>query len=211
MALDWLKCWSLKKNTNYFLSPVACKQKKTDVMFLVDSSGSIGFENFKKMQNFMKEVVNQSDIGLNQVHIGIVQFSTTQKEEFQLNKYSTKSDIIEAIGRMTALEKNTYTGEALAFVADYFTPAKGARPSVNNILILITDGEAQDEVKTPAEALREKGIIIYSVGVFNANKTQLEEISGRPENVFYVENFDILNQIKDNIIFGICSPDDPEG
>nr|XP_020662523.1 collagen alpha-6(VI) chain-like [Pogona vitticeps] len=191
-------------------SKEACKEKKADVMFLVDSSSSIGAENFKKMQKFMKEVVNQSDIGLDRVHVGIVQFSSTQKEEFQLNNYSTRSDIIAAIGRMSALNQSILTGEALQFVANYFTPAKGARPSVNKILILITDGKAQDEVKTPAKALREKGIIIYSVGVFNANKTQLEEISEKPENVFYVENFDILNQIEDKIIFGICTPYKPD-
>ena len=55
-------------------------------------------------------------------------------------------------------------------------------------------------------ALREEGIIIYSVGVFGSNVTQLEEISGRPEMVFYVENFDILKHIEDDLVFGICSP-----
>ncbi|XP_066485258.1 collagen alpha-6(VI) chain-like [Tiliqua scincoides] len=187
-------------------SEEACKEMKADIMFLVDSSTSIQPEDFQKMKIFMKELVNKSDIGLDQVRVGVVQFSDKNKEEFRLDKHSKQHDIIEAIGSISPITGNTHTGGALQFVSDYFTPAKGARPHVKKILILITDGEAQDEVKTPAEALRNAGIIIYAVGVFNASKQQLEEISGKPEMVFYVENFDILKQIENDIIFGVCSP-----
>ncbi|KAF7247726.1 Collagen alpha-6(VI) chain [Varanus komodoensis] len=182
-----------------------CEGVKADIMFLVDSSHSIGPENFEKMKHFMKELVKKSDIGPDRVQIGVVQFSDIPKEEFPLHQHSTKTDIINAIGRMALMDKNTLTGAALKVISNYFEPTKGARPSVNKILILITDGEAQDEVATPATALREKGIIIYAVGVFNAHKPQLEEISGRPDKVFYVENFDILKWLEKDIIFDICT------
>ncbi|XP_062980615.1 collagen alpha-6(VI) chain-like [Elgaria multicarinata webbii] len=184
----------------------ACKEMKADIMFLVDSSGSIGPDNFEKMKDFMKMLVNKTDVGPDRVQIGVAQFSDINKGEFPLNKYYAKTDINAAIERMSLIGETTLTGGALKFVSDYFEPAKGARPSVNKILILITDGEAQDEVRAPAAALRKIGIIIYSVGIFNANKTQLEEISGKYEQVFYVENFDILKQIEGNIIFDICDP-----
>uniref|UniRef100_A0A8C0LUU0 VWFA domain-containing protein n=1 Tax=Canis lupus dingo TaxID=286419 RepID=A0A8C0LUU0_CANLU len=159
----------------------ACKEMKADIMFLVDSSG-------------------------NRVQIGVVQFSDINKEEFQLNRYMSQNEISNAIDRMAHIGETTLTGSALTFVSQYFSPAKGARPNVRRFLILITDGEAQDIVKDPAVALRQEGIIIYSVGVFGSNVTQLEEISGRPEMVFYVENFDILQHIEDDLVFGICSP-----
>ncbi|XP_030406943.1 collagen alpha-6(VI) chain-like isoform X1 [Gopherus evgoodei] len=184
----------------------ACKEMTADIMFLVDSSGSIGPENFSKMKNFMRELVNKSDISRDRVQVGVVQFSDIKKEEFQLNQYSSKSDIFSAIDKMSLIGETTLTGGALTFVADYFRPPKGARPAVRKILILITDGEARDAVESPAKALRDQGVVIYSVGVFNANKTQLEEISGKHELVFYIENFDILKHIEDEIIFGICTP-----
>uniref|UniRef100_A0A8C3XMA4 VWFA domain-containing protein n=1 Tax=Chelydra serpentina TaxID=8475 RepID=A0A8C3XMA4_CHESE len=162
----------------------------------MDSSGSIGQENFLKMKTFMRELVNKSDISADRVQVGVVQFSGTTNEEFQLDRYSSKSDIFSAIDRMSLIGENTLTGGALTFVADYFKPPKGARPAVKKFLILITDGEAQDEVKVPAKALRDQGVVIYSVGVFNANKPQLQEISGKPELVFYVEEFDILKHDK---------------
>uniref|UniRef100_A0A8C8ZP62 Collagen type VI alpha 6 chain n=1 Tax=Prolemur simus TaxID=1328070 RepID=A0A8C8ZP62_PROSS len=184
----------------------ACKEMKADIMFLVDSSGSIGLENFSKMKTFMKNLVSKSQIGADRVQIGVVQFSDINKEEFQLNKFTSQSDISNAIDRMAHIGETTLTGSALTFVSQYFSPSKGARPNVRKFLILITDGEAQDIVKDPAVALRQEGIIIYSVGVFRSNVTQLEEISGRPEMVFYVENFDILQHIEDDLVFGICSP-----
>lgn len=179
-------------------------------MFLVDSSGSIGDENFLKMKNFMRELVNRTDVGADRVQIGVVQFSHEPKEEFKLNTYITKSDIFSAIDRISPLQYTTLTGEALKFMPKYFQTSSGSRHAVKKVLILITDGESQDDVKGPATVLRDKGIIIYSVGVFNANKTQLEEISGKRDMVFYVENFDILSHIISNLIFDICSrtPDD---
>ncbi|EPQ06122.1 Collagen alpha-6(VI) chain [Myotis brandtii] len=184
----------------------ACKEMKADIMFLVDSSGSIGLDNFIKMKTFMKSLVSKSQIGADRVQVGVVQFSDINKEEFQLNRYISQSEISDAIDRMPHIGQTTMTGSALTFVSQYFSPTKGARANVRKFLILITDGEAHDIVKDPAVALRQEGIIIYSVGVFGSNVTQLEEISGRPDMVFYVENFDILQHIEDDLVFGICSP-----
>ncbi|KAK9396451.1 hypothetical protein NXF25_019812 [Crotalus adamanteus] len=185
-----------------------CKEKKTDIVFLVDSSRSSGTENFEKMKNFMRLLVDKSDVSPETVHVGVVQFSDKCKEEFQLNQHLTKLDINNAIGRMSLMGQSTLTGGALQFVSNYFKPVKGARLYVKKVLILITNGEAQDEVKNHAEALREENIIIYSVGLFQANKTQLMEISGKPEKVFYVEDFEVLKYFKNEIVFEICSSSD---
>ncbi|KAM6161014.1 LOW QUALITY PROTEIN: collagen alpha-5(VI) chain [Erethizon dorsatum] len=182
-----------------------CEDMKADIMFLVDSSGSIGLANFEKMKTFMKDLLTKIEIGANQTQIGVVQFSNYNKEEFQLNKYFTTKEISEAIDRMSPIDSTTLTGSALTFVSQYFTHPKGARPQVRKFLILITDGEAQDDVRVPAIALRDSGVIIFSVGVFGANRTQLEEISGDGSLVFHVENFDHLKAIENKLIFRVCA------
>ncbi|KAM3929211.1 collagen alpha-6(VI) chain [Leptodactylus fuscus] len=187
-------------------SPKACDNVEADVMFLVDSSASIGTGSFNKMKDFMKNLVNKTEVGPNKIQFGIVQFSSDSKEVLQLNKNGTKNSIWEAIGKMGYLKKGTYTGEALKYVAPYFTAEKGARPKVNKFLILITDGKSQDNVKNQSESLRNSGVKIISVGIFNANKTQLEEISGSKQRVHYLESFEALKNIEDELIFGICNP-----
>lgn len=187
-------------------STKACQNVEGDIMFLVDSSGSIGLENFIKMKEFMKNLVNKTEVGPDNVQFGIVQFSDVNMEVLPLNKDGTKAIIWDAIDKMEYLNQTTYTGKALDFVSQYFTEKKGARPKVNKFLILITDGVAHDDVKLPSESLRNSGVNIISVGIFDANKTQLLEISGKTERVHYLESFDTLKTIEDELIFGICSP-----
>ncbi|XP_062970951.1 collagen alpha-5(VI) chain isoform X1 [Cynocephalus volans] len=182
-----------------------CEDMKTDIMFLVDGSSSIGHENFGKMKTFMKNLLSKVQIGADKTQIGVVQFSDHNKEEFQLNKYHTQKEISNAIDRMSLITGNTLTGSALTFVDQYFTHPKGARLEVRKFLILITDGEAQDDVRDPARALRDEGVIIFSVGVYGANRTQLEEISGDGSLVSHVENFDDLKAIENKLAFHVCA------
>ena len=178
---------------------------KADIMFLVDSSGSIGHDNFGKMKTFMKNLLAKIQIGPDSTQIGVVQFSDINQEEFQLNKYFTQNETSDAIDRMSLINRGTLTGSALTFVGQYFTPTKGARTKVKKFLILITDGEAQDPVRDPAKALRDKGVVIFSVGVYGANRTQLEEISGDSSLVFQVENFDDLKTVESKLVFRVCA------
>lgn len=178
---------------------------KSDIMFLVDSSGSIGDANFETMKTFMKSLVGKIQIGANKTQVGVVQFSDYNKEEFQLNTFFTHEEIYAAIDRMSPINRNTLTGSALTFVNEYFDLSKGGRPQVRKFLILLTDGQAQDEVGGPAVALRNKSVTIFSVGVYGANRAQLEEISGDGSLVFHVENFDHLKAIESKLIFRVCA------
>ena len=105
---------------------------KADIMFLVDSSGSIGLENFIKMKTFMKNLVSKSQIRADRVQIGVVQFSDVNKEEFQLNRYTSQEEISDAIDRMAHIGETTLMGSALTFVSQYFSPAKGVASVVSD-------------------------------------------------------------------------------
>ncbi|XP_006883460.1 PREDICTED: collagen alpha-5(VI) chain [Elephantulus edwardii] len=182
-----------------------CEDMKADIMFLVDSSGSIGPSNYVKMKTFINDLLAKIQIGPDKSQIGVVQFSDNSKEEFPLNRYFTHEDISDAVERMALINQNTLTGSALTFIEQYFKEPRGARPGVTKFLILITDGEAQDSVREPARKLRDQGVIIFSVGVFGANRTQLEEISGDGSLVFHVEKFDDLKAMEEKLIFRVCS------
>lgn len=54
-------------------------------------------------------------------------------------------------------------------------------------------------------ALRNKSVTIFSVGVYGANRAELEEISGDGSLVFHVENFDHLKAIESKLIFRVCA------
>ncbi|XP_073425388.1 collagen alpha-6(VI) chain-like [Dendrobates tinctorius] len=194
---------------NEICSNEVCQKVQADVMFLVDSSGSIGPDNFIKMKDFMKGLVNKTEVGPDAVQFGIVQFSDVNVEVLQLSKSGTKTIIWEAIEKMAYMKQGTYTGKALEFVSQYFTENKGARPKVKKLLILITDGKAQDDVELPSESLRNSGVNIISVGIFKSNKTQLEVISRPTGQVHYVESFETLKFKEEELLVDICKEDCP--
>uniref|UniRef100_UPI003AACB419 collagen alpha-6(VI) chain-like n=1 Tax=Centroberyx gerrardi TaxID=166262 RepID=UPI003AACB419 len=160
------------------------------------------------MKDFMKSVITKSVIGQNQVHIGVMQYSTIQRLEFPLNRYYDKGEMTKAIDDMQQLGGGTLTGGAISDVSQYFNVFRGGRPDLRQRLILITDGESQDEVKGPAEALRAKGVMIYAIGVVNANTTQLLEISGSQDRMYAERDFDALKDLESEVAMELC---DTEG
>lgn len=180
---------------------------KGDVLFLIDSSGSINNPDFQKMKVFLQSIINKSDIGLDKVHVGIIQFSTSQQVIFPLNKHNDKEGMLQDLQTMQQIGGGTHTGEALSYTSQFFDPLKGGRTNVKQFLIVVTDGEAQDEVKSPAKKLQDKGVIIYAIGVDNANNTQLLEISGAQERVYSERDFDALKALDGQLALAICDPE----
>ncbi|XP_051812864.1 collagen alpha-6(VI) chain-like isoform X1 [Acanthochromis polyacanthus] len=187
----------------------ACEQKdEADIYFLIDDSSSISDPDFYDMKKFIIEFLQIFRIGPHHVRMGVAKYSTSPSLEFDLTKYSDAKKMEKAVAAIPHIGGDTYTGKALSFMVNYFKEAVTSRNSkVPEYLIVITDGESTDEVKAPAEKLREQGITIYAVGVKNATQTQLEEIAGDPKRTFHVSNFDALKSIKNGIITDICSPE----
>ncbi|XP_072365905.1 collagen alpha-6(VI) chain-like [Scyliorhinus torazame] len=190
-------------------SKEACsKLDLADIIFLIDGSGSINAKDFLKMKQLIGVLVNKTNLGVDKVQIGLVQFSSKPMAEFQLNGHSAKADLHRAINGVQQMGGHTYTGQALTFTADYFDKARGGRPGIPQYLIVITDGEAQDEVLQPARTIRDKGVTVFAMGVFNANSTQLLEIGGAWDKVHYVENFELLEEIEQQVTWEICTHKD---
>ncbi|CAL8354360.1 unnamed protein product, partial [Arctogadus glacialis] len=179
------------------------KTELADILFLVDGSTSIAEKDFQNMLKFMKSIVNASTVGENETRFGVVLYSTAPTSVFTLDEYSSKGQVLEAIQALQLPHGDTYTGRALAYTLQFFEVAHGGRrPSkVPQILMVITDGEATDpdKLKGPAEALREKGVVVYSIGVKGANQKELETISGNPTRVFFVDNFIDLDTLSKEI------------
>ncbi|XP_017569855.2 collagen alpha-6(VI) chain isoform X1 [Pygocentrus nattereri] len=199
----------LKKDIlTYMCSNEACKNMFADIIFLVDGSLSIGNDEFSKMTEFVGTLVSKLKIGKDSAQVGLVQFSTVSKAEVALNQYYDMSEMTEAINGIQKMNENTLIGNALDYVSVYFDPPEGGRPTAPKFLIVITDGESQDEVSAPAKALRDKGVTIYSIGVREANLLQLRNISGSPSNVFMQRDFDALKFLEKDLLLKICSSAD---
>lgn len=188
-------------------SPTACsKLEVADIIFLIDGSRSIYYLDFNKITRFIETLINKTEVGKTRVQIGVIQFSTQSRLEFRLDQYSEKNKLLKALHDIEQLNEETSTGRALTFAIDYFDASQGGRPGERQYLIVITDGKAQDEVERPAKAIREKGINIFAIGIYNANNSQLVDIAGSQDKVYHAENFDALKDLDKLISFEVCNP-----
>lgn len=78
--------------------------------FLVDSSGSIGWQNWVRMLQFLKDMVKVFNVGPYKTHIAIVTFSTTAVLEFRFDRLKG-SQVTEA-GYYSLIDKIRFQGGA---------------------------------------------------------------------------------------------------
>uniref|UniRef100_A0A8C5PNE2 VWFA domain-containing protein n=1 Tax=Leptobrachium leishanense TaxID=445787 RepID=A0A8C5PNE2_9ANUR len=187
-----------------------CSHEQLDLVFLIDGSGSISSSNFTTMKTFMIGFIQSFNITKDRVRIGVAQYSANPKKEFFLNEIYSSAEMKAKINAITQLKTTTYTGKGLTFVRQFFEPANGGRRSrtVPQYLIVITDGNSNDTVEEAAALVRADGVTIFSIGIGLLNNFELVQIAGKKENVFVVENFKALDNIKRQIRMQVCEPSD---
>lgn len=156
----------------------------------------------------MIEFIQMFNIAPQFVRIGVAKYTDSPELEFDLQTYSDAKSLEDGILNIQQVGGGTMTGKALEFMAPQFDRAATSRgQKVKEYLVVITDGKSTDEVKVPADKLRSQSIVVFAIGVKNADRKQLLEISGDPDRTFLVNNFDALRSIKDDVITDICSPE----
>ncbi|XP_041661141.1 collagen alpha-1(XII) chain isoform X2 [Cheilinus undulatus] len=185
-----------------------CKGAKADVVFLIDGSWSIGEESFTKVVNFVSGMIGAFDvIGPSGMQVSFVQYSDDAKTEFRLNAYQDKGTVMSTVTQIRYRGGNTKTGIALKHTNDKaFSVENGMRRNVPKVVVAITDGRSQDEVKKNAAKLQHAGYSVFAIGVADVDFVELQEIGSKPSDrhVFVVDDFDAFDTIKENLITFIC-------
>ncbi|XP_035986482.1 collagen alpha-1(XII) chain isoform X6 [Fundulus heteroclitus] len=185
-----------------------CKGAKADVVFVIDGSWSIGEESFTKVVQFVSSIIAAFDIvGPSGMQVSFVQYSDGSKTEFKLNAYADKGVAMAAVHHIRYRGGNTKTGEALKHTYEKaFSVENGMRRNVPKVVVAITDGRSQDEVKKNAAKLQHAGYSVFAIGVADVDFVELQEIGSKPSDrhVFVVDDFDAFDTIKENLITFIC-------
>ncbi|RXM27373.1 Collagen alpha-1(XII) chain [Acipenser ruthenus] len=179
-----------------------------DLVFLVDGSWSVGRENFKYIRNIIAAITSAFDIGEDKTRVGIVQYSTDTRTEFNLNRYFKKGELLKAINTLPYKGGNTMTGDAIDYlIKNTFTEASGARKGFPKVAVIITDGKSQDPVEDYARKLRNIGVEIFILGIKGADADEMRQMASRPFNkhVFNVANFDLIKDIQHDLISQVCA------
>uniref|UniRef100_A0A8B9L6C9 Collagen, type XII, alpha 1b n=1 Tax=Astyanax mexicanus TaxID=7994 RepID=A0A8B9L6C9_ASTMX len=188
--------------------PPVCKGAKADVVFLIDGSWSIGEDSFHKVLKFVFSIMGAFDvIGPSGMQVSFVQYSDDAKTEYKLNTYNDKGTALAATQLINYKGGNTKTGIALKHVHEkVFASDNGMRRNVPKVVVAVTDGRSQDEVKKNAAKLQHAGYSVFVVGVADVDYAELQDIGSKPSerHIFVVDDFDAFATIQENLVTFIC-------
>lgn len=202
---------------------VRCDFIKKDIIFLLDSSGSIrdtnpadgSYDNWALMLNFVRNLVDQLNIGENETHVAVVSFSQTARTIFHLDTYYDKTLLKNAITNIPYVGGLTGIAAAFRLALDEF--AVGDRPDAPNVAILITDGSSNVDLQRTfpdAQSAKNAGIQVFCVGITSdISVPTVQKISSLPQqqnvNYWLVPNELALNSFVSPIMTEICRPVTP--
>ncbi|XP_029292474.1 von Willebrand factor A domain-containing protein 1 [Cottoperca gobio] len=179
-----------------------------DVLFLVDSSGSVSSYEHSRMLTFLSELLLPFSLGEDQVRVGLLQVGTKPRLEFGFNTHSTQSGLQEALRHIKPLRGDTNTVEALRMAKESVLrpgAADGARAGLPRVLVWLTDGVKPGDVIGPMAELREQGVAVLVVSTGHGNYQVLRQVVSPPveSNLYFVDIDDlsiITEDLRDAII-----------
>ena len=172
---------------------------KSDVVFMLDTSGSISQGNYNQMLMFVDYLARLIGLNNEKTRIGLLTFSDVAQIAFHLKDYRTPSAITKGIMASPYRPGMTNIGSALRKLReDMFQQSNGDRPGIPNVGIIITDGYSSVEpLETlPQAALaRERGILLYCVGIDIPDEDELKFIAKNSRRVFMTSSFEAITKV----------------
>ncbi|XP_061923789.1 collagen alpha-3(VI) chain-like isoform X1 [Entelurus aequoreus] len=177
---------------------------RRDIVFLVDGSNYIGSNNFPYVRDFMINVVNQLDVRPDRVQIGLMQFAEQPKIEFYLNSFRNRQDVVNRISQLRLTGGSVLnTGAAMDYaLSNMFQTSTGSRrkQGVQQVLVLITGGPTQDEIKSVADKLALGGVLTFVVSSGQAEQDSLRRVAFVPELAYHESSFSYLPAVAEQIM-----------
>lgn len=142
---------------------------------MIDSSESVGPENFQIIKNFVKTLTDQVAVDIATARVGIINYSHEVEKVAHLTQFSNKDDFKLAVDNMQYLGEGTYTATALHAANHMF---EAARPGVKKVALVITDGQTdtRDE-KNLTEVVKhasDTNVEIFVIGVVKKDDPNFE-------------------------------------
>ncbi|XP_061547691.1 collagen alpha-3(VI) chain-like isoform X3 [Phycodurus eques] len=186
------------------ITTVQTQKVVRDIVFLVDGSNYIGSNNFPYVRDFMINVVNQLEVNPERVQIGLMQFAEQPKIEFYLNTARDRQDVVDRITQLRLTGGSVLnTGAAMEYaLRNMFSTSAGSRKrqGVQQVLVLITGGPAQDEMKSVADKLALEGVLTFVVSSGQADQAVLQTVAFVPDLAYHESSFSYLPAMAEQII-----------
>lgn len=115
-----MACLSLKISVLSFQFITGCQDNK-DIVFILDSSASVGPINFEEMLKYVSVIIKDLTAYGQDHRFSLITYSTDVKTIFSFNRYNTIEQILEAVQTTTYIAGSTNTASGLREAIQLFT------------------------------------------------------------------------------------------
>uniref|UniRef100_A0A8C5Q2L7 von Willebrand factor A domain-containing protein 1 n=1 Tax=Leptobrachium leishanense TaxID=445787 RepID=A0A8C5Q2L7_9ANUR len=186
--------------------PSLAPDAEGDLLFLLDSSGSVSYHEFAKVKEFIGDLLGPFTFGPRDVQASIVHISTEPSLEFTFNQHGSGQEVQKAIQDIKQLMGDTNTGKALSYVKENLLAGTfGSRTDVPKVMVWVTDGLSTDDISRPMQLLKDLGVTVFIVSTGGGNYLELSEAASQPSetHLHFVDVDDlpiITKELRDSII-----------
>lgn len=179
-----------------------CLNPKYDVAIVADMSESVDNANSVGiLKEFISVLIQKSSVDSGDIRIALSMFTHIVYNDFYLNTYTNRSDMIHHITAIGRRQGATSTGLAIQNLRNnVFVSSKGDRDDAPNVAVVITDGKSDNTSLTLSQSLlaKSEGIHMIVVAIGLTDQTEINDIASDPfeENVFTVDDFDQLSSLE---------------
>ena len=182
-----------------------------DIFFLLDSSDSVGSDNFATALKFINVLIGEFSGEESYNRFSLITFSTDVQIVFSLGRYRDIRIIQNAVKYARYRPGNTNTANALKVVEEIAVDALGDRHDAQNVVFVITDGNSnvnEDETIPAVEVLKKNGARIIPIAVNMQDYSEVEQLATNAADIYKIDSFDDLNGILENVIQNTCSAEE---
>nr|XP_039250679.1 collagen alpha-5(VI) chain-like [Styela clava] len=213
------------KNTNRCLpskkwdvKPPCCQapcpsSAKMDAVIIMDSSGSVGEANWEIMFTFVQSLIRAFPISRKLTHFAMFRYHSRVDEvsATHLEDYDRLLDgLLYNMKKMVFQAGKTMTGMALRYAENRILRSPANRPDARDLVILLTDGNSNDNAENPAKIIRGMGRTIIVIAIVqrygSLSMDRFYVLAGDPSNVLLIDGFRRLDaELLRNLINKICN------
>ena len=100
----------------FCLLPAVGSNCRGDIVFIIDSSASVGKLNWYVTKQFLIDIIRRFKINDRQTRFGVVSYATKAVANFQLRKYDDVDEMAKKIWDLTYLGGVSNTADAISVI-----------------------------------------------------------------------------------------------
>ncbi|XP_063994064.1 sushi, von Willebrand factor type A, EGF and pentraxin domain-containing protein 1-like [Diachasmimorpha longicaudata] len=169
---------------------------RAEIVFLVDTSSSVGEENFRSELNFVRKLLSDLRVEQTATRVAVITFGDKRmitRNIDQITSAEFAGDKCRLLNQ--ELRKINYTGGGTytkGALLEALTILRRSRHDTRKLIFLITDGFSNGGDPRPvAEALKSLGAVILTFGIRTGNVRELHDIASKPVHThsYFLDSF----------------------